>query len=84
MKMKNSPEKSDERRAFLKGGLRTLLLGGIACVSGLLGWREIRSAEDDGLCVLVSPCGNCPEQTDCNDPRAVESKQGITSKQQVE
>ena len=77
--MKKNPEKSESRREFVKSGLRTLFLGGIVFVSGLLGWREIRSAEDENLCAIYLPCRDCSEFTDCIDPKAVESKQDIPS-----
>lgn len=77
--MNKNPEKSESRRAFLKSGLRTLFLGGIVFVSGLLGWREIRAAEDENLCAIYSPCRDCSKFTDCIDPKAVESKQDIPS-----
>ena len=76
MIMTRNPEKSNRRRDFLKSGLRTLFLGVIACVSGLLGWRKIRSSEDGNYCVIVAPCRNCSEFSGCTDPKAAESRQG--------
>ena len=82
MKIINNQEKSACRRAFLKSGLRTLLLGGIAFVGGLLGWRELRSAEDETVCVITSPCRNCAKYTNCTNPKAVAPEQDFPSKQQ--
>ena len=78
--MKINPEKSESRRKFLKSGLRTLLLGGIVYVSVFLGWREIRSAEDENLCTIKLPCRDCLKYSDCTYPKAVELKQNIPSK----
>jgi len=80
-KMKKNSEKSDGRRGFLKSGLRTLFLGGIVFVSGLLRWREIHYSDDENFCAIESPCRGCSERTDCTDPKAVESKQNTPSKQ---
>ncbi len=77
--MKKNSEKSAGRRGFLKSGLRSLFLGVIACVSGLLGWREIRSSEGGNVCVIVAPCRHCSEFSGCTDPRAAESRQGDLS-----
>jgi len=82
MKMNKNPEKSARRREFLKSGLRTLLLGGITFAGGLLGWRELRSAEDETVCVIISPCRNCAKYTNCTNPKAVASEQDFPSKQQ--
>ncbi len=79
--MNENPETSHGRREFLKSRLRSLFLGVIACVSGLLGWRKIRSSESGNNCVIEVPCRNCLEFFDCTDPRAAESKQNTPSKQ---
>ena len=72
--MKTNPEKNESRRKFLKNGLRTLLLGGIIYICGLLGWREIRSAEDESLCTIKLPCRDCSIYTGCTYPYAVKLK----------
>lgn len=82
MKMNINPEKSARRRDFLKGGLRTLLLGGITFIGGLLRWREVRSAEDETICVIISPCRTCAIYTNCTNPKAVAAEQDFPSKQQ--
>jgi len=79
VKMKINVEKSVSRREFLKSGLRTLLLGVVLFVSGLLGWREIRSAEDENICVIKSSCRDCSKYADCTNPKIEESKQDIAS-----
>ncbi|MFC1560896.1 hypothetical protein ACFL4V_00295 [Candidatus Latescibacterota bacterium] len=79
--MNNNPGKITRRRKFLKSGLRTLLLGGIAFVGGLLGWRELSSAENETVCVITSPCRNCAKYTYCTNPKAVASEQEFPSKQ---
>ena len=82
MKMNNNPKKSARRRDFLKSGLRALLLGGIAFAGGLLGWRELRSEEDETLCTITSPCRNCAKLKYCTNPKAAESEQNFPSNQQ--
>ena len=77
--MNRNHEKSSSRREFLKSGLRSLFIGVIACISGLLGWRKIRSSEGGNICVIVAPCRNCSEFSGCTDPRAAESRQGDLS-----
>ena len=72
--MNRKPEKSNRRRDFLKSGMRVLLLGVIACISGLLGWRKIRSSECGNYCVVESPCRRCSEFSGCTYSRAAESR----------
>lgn len=78
--MKLIPEISENRREFLRSGLRTLLFGGIAIISGLLGWREIRAAGDGRLCAITSSCIGCTKFNGCTDPKAKNLKQNIYSK----
>lgn len=72
VKMKTNQENIESRREFLKSIVRTLLLGGIISVSGFLGWRKIRSAEDGNLCTVKLPCKNCSKYTDCPNPKVDE------------
>ncbi len=71
--MKKNSEESDGRRGFLKSGLRTLFLGGIVFVSGLLGWRKIHCSDDENFGTIELPCRYCSVRTDCTDPKAVKS-----------
>ena len=80
-KTMSNPEKSDNRRLFLIGGMRALLLGGIVFAGGLLGRREIRSSGDETVCAFELPCGNCEKRAGCTDPKAMKSKQDIQIKQ---
>ncbi|MFC1607701.1 hypothetical protein ACFL47_06975 [Candidatus Latescibacterota bacterium] len=72
--MNVNPEIFATRRDFIKRGLRAIMITGIACVCGLLGLRNIRSARDESLCVIELPCKKCTAYKHCADPRAVESK----------
>ncbi|MFC1557955.1 hypothetical protein ACFL40_01230 [candidate division KSB1 bacterium] len=78
--MKINTEKSESRREFLKSGLRTLIFSGIISICGFLGWRRIRSAEDEYSCTINLPCKDCSKYADCTDPNAVKLKQNISSK----
>ena len=78
--MKINSENNEDRREFLKSGLRTLSLGGIIYVCGFLGWREIRSAEDENLCIINLPCRDCSKYADCTEPNVVKLRQNISSK----
>ena len=75
--MISNPEKSDNRRQFLIGGLRAFLLGGIVFAGGLLRRREIHSSGDETVCAFVLPCGNCVKSAGCTDPKALKTKQNI-------
>ena len=78
--MQIKPDKEENRREFLKSGLRSLSVSGIVFVSGILGWRKISSAESDNLCVIKTPCGNCIKYSECNDEKALEFNQNELSK----
>ena len=67
-------EKHYNRRTLLKGGLRTLLLGGLAAVCGLLGLRKSGAAGDGVVCDFKLPCAHCGKRSGCTDPKALESK----------
>ncbi|MFC1553690.1 hypothetical protein ACFL7D_03555 [candidate division KSB1 bacterium] len=69
--MKTNTEEKESRREFFKSGLRNLMLGGIVAVSGFLGWREIRSEENENLCTVNLPCRDCSKFTDCTEPDAL-------------
>lgn len=80
MKKKLNTKKIESRRAFLKCGLRALLFSGIISICGFLGWRRIRSEEDEYLCTINLPCKDCFKFPDCTEPNAVKLKQNISSK----
>ncbi len=75
--MMSNPEKSDNRRQFMIGGLRAFLLGGIVFTGGLLRRREIRSSGDETVCAFVLPCENCEKSSSCTDPKALTTNQNI-------
>jgi hypothetical protein len=81
--MMSNPEKTDDRRQFLKGGLRAILFGGIVYAGGLLGLRKCRSSGDDTeyeFELLWRKCGNCGKRIVCTDPKALKLKQDIQTK----
>jgi hypothetical protein len=65
---------SENRRKFLKSGLRSMMLGGIAVVTGILGWREISASDEDNLCVIDLPCRDCSKISGCVYPEAEEQR----------
>jgi hypothetical protein len=67
-------EKHAGRRAFLKRGLRIVMLGAVALVCGLLGRRKRRAGAGNSLCRVDMPCRHCPDLDRCSNSRAVESK----------
>ncbi|MCP4724999.1 MAG: hypothetical protein GY863_08190 [bacterium] len=73
-------EKNENRREFLKNGIRTLVLGGIITVSGILGWRKTKSPENENICTIELPCRSCSVFDNCIDQKAVELKQDPFSK----
>jgi len=79
--MKIIPEKSENRRKFLKNGLRALILSVIVFVSGFLGWREMSSAGNENICVIETPCRDCSKYPKCKIQKAVELKQNLSSNQ---
>jgi len=79
--MKIIPEKSENRRKFLKNGLRAFILGVIVFVSGFLGWREMSSGGDKNVCAVETPCNKCSQYPDCKIQKAVELKQNLSSNQ---
>jgi len=78
--MNENPETSHDRRRFLKSGLRTLILGGIVFVCGLLVRREIRSREGETSFTQELSCRDCSECTGCMYTKSVGSKPDISSK----
>jgi len=80
MKMNENPETSHGRRGFLKSGLRTLILGGIVFVCGLLVRREIRAREGENSFARELSCRDCSECTGCIYTKPVGSKPDISIK----
>ena len=80
--MSNS-ERTVSRRRILKGGLRTILFGGIVSVCGALGLRKSRASGDETVCVFELPCAHCEISSGCTDPKALKSKQSVHSKIQT-
>ncbi len=66
-------KKHIDRRSFLKGLLRTILLGSIAVVCGLLGLRRSGIPSNTAACVIELPCAHCDKRSGCTDPKALAS-----------
>ena len=65
--------KTGSRREFLKGGIRTVLVGGLVFVSGMLGWRKISNAGQTSSQVNL-PCRDCSILPVCFLPKAIDFK----------
>ena len=78
--MNENPETIRSRREFLKSGLRTLILGGIVFVCGLLVRREIHSIEGENSLTRELSCRDCSECTGCIYSKPVGSKPDISIK----
>ncbi|MFC1493451.1 hypothetical protein ACFL6O_05765, partial [candidate division KSB1 bacterium] len=75
--MNITTEKIENRRDFLRKGMRTLMLGGIISIGWISGWRKSSSPENDISCVYEIPCRKCSIYDDCLDSKAVELKQDL-------
>ncbi len=65
--------KTGSRREFLKGGIRTVLVGGFVFVSGMLGWRKISNPGQTSSPVNL-PCRDCSILPVCFLPKAIDFK----------
>ncbi len=65
--------KAGSRREFLKGGIRTVLLGGFVFGSGMLGWRKISNSGQTSSLVNL-PCRDCSILPVCFLPKAIDFK----------
>ncbi len=59
----------NHRRDFLRGCLRGGGLLALGTVATALGWRSMH-----GRCQRANPCGDCPEFTGCELPKARDAK----------
>jgi hypothetical protein len=71
--MMHDLQKTGSRREFLKGGIRTVLFGGLVFVSGMLGWRKISNAGQTSSQVNL-PCRDCSILPVCFLPKAIDFK----------
>ena len=63
------------RREFLKDGLRTSLLSGLAFAGVSLGSRGISRSGKRSSCSIDLPCRICSRLPGCRKPEALDTKQ---------
>jgi hypothetical protein len=69
-----SPNSSSGRRRFLRDGVRYIVLGGLAAVSGTLAARKaVRPIGQ--VCVNAGICRGCAVFEDCGLPQALSAKE---------
>jgi hypothetical protein len=68
-------KKMKNRREFIKDGLRTVVLGGLAFAGLSLGRRKVSSSGDETSCTLDLPCSICSKLPGCREPEAMDTKQ---------
>ena len=66
--------KKQNRREFLKGFGRYLMLGGLVCTTGILMLKR-KSAPADGKSVDINICRNCIILNKCDKPAALLAKE---------
>jgi hypothetical protein len=67
-------DSSAGRRQFLRDGLRYIILGGLAAVSGKLAARQ--AARPAGqVCISAGICRGCEAFEDCGLPQALSAKE---------
>ncbi|MEE8604924.1 MAG: hypothetical protein V3S65_06090 [Candidatus Aminicenantaceae bacterium] len=67
--------KIKSRREFMKDGLRTVVLSGLAFAGLSLGWRRASSSGKDSSCIVDLPCRICSQLPGCRKPEAITTKQ---------
>ena len=68
-----SPDSSAGRRQFFRDGLRYVILGGLAAVSGKLVTN--RASRPGGqVCISAGICRGCEAFVDCGLPQALSAK----------
>jgi hypothetical protein len=69
-------DSSAGRRQFLRDGLRYIILGGLAAVSGKLAARQ--AARPAGqVCISAGICRGCAAFDDCGLPQALSAKEAL-------
>jgi hypothetical protein len=74
--MKDKP-KEKGRREFIRAGLRSAVLGGLAFVGLSVSRRKAPNHGEDTSCTLDLPCRICSRLPGCRKPVAMETKQMI-------
>ena len=65
----------ETRREFLKGGLRAVLFSSFIFTSAFLGLRKYTNKDCISLCTINLPCNSCSKLKNCEEPKAIHSKQ---------
>jgi hypothetical protein len=68
-------EKKKNRREFIKDGLRTFVLSGLAFVGLSVGWKKASSSKNEMSCAMDLPCRICSRLPGCRKPEAKETRQ---------
>jgi hypothetical protein len=68
-------EKKKNRREFIKDGLRTFVLSGLAFVGFSVGWKKASSSGNEMSCAIDLPCRICSRLPGCQKPEAKHAKQ---------
>ena len=66
--------KMGSRREFIKGGLRTVALSGLAFAGLSLGRRGISRSGEESSCAMDLPCNICSKLPGCREIKAVDFK----------
>lgn len=75
--MKRFLEQIQDRREFLRSGVRYALLGALAAVAGVLATR--RTSPTQAGCPQIKLCRGCGALPACRLPQALEVKAAIRS-----
>jgi len=67
--------KIKNRREFIKDGLRTVVLSGLAFAGLSLGWRRASISRKETFCVIDLPCRICSKLPGCQQAKAIDVKQ---------
>ncbi len=79
-KLMSVSKTTENRREFLKSGLRSLVLGGLVFVSGFLSWRKAGSKKSGNYCETDLPCRKCSSLPGCTEKNAVKTRNNISNK----
>ena len=66
---------TENRREFLRNGLRAVALGSLVFGGLSLGWRGFSGTAKESSCSIDLPCRSCPKLLECRKPEAVNEKQ---------
>jgi hypothetical protein len=75
-------KKMKNRREFIKDGMRTVALGGLAFVGLSVGLRNASRSGHETSCTTDLPCRICSQLPGCRMPEALDTKQMSRNSQQ--